>query len=359
MIVKNESRVIARCLASVKPLIDTWVIVDTGSSDGTQTIIKECLKEIPGTLYERPWVDFGHNRQEALELAKDKADYLLFMDADEELVYNTPLASFPWTADYYFISVKNAEATPISYDRFLLVNNHLSWKWKDVLHEYLEVPSSATTSEKIKNMLCVSHPDGARSQDPQKHRKDIALLEKVLEKEPTHPRYTFYLAQSYYNAKEYDLAIETYQKRSQIKAGLQEEIFWSLYMIGYIQELIGKPAETFIASYNKAFSQNPNRIEPLFQLAQHFNSKGNFALGYVISKTALDLPSPRDQLYIQSWIYEYGIFCSLADSALALHKNEEALECFQKALSQKGLPLQSRSKIENIISSFLSNKNTK
>jgi glycosyltransferase involved in cell wall biosynthesis len=35
MIVKGESRVIQRALASVKHLIDYWVIVDTGSTDGS------------------------------------------------------------------------------------------------------------------------------------------------------------------------------------------------------------------------------------------------------------------------------------------------------------------------------------
>jgi len=54
MIVKNESRVITRCLDSVLPVIDYWVIVDTGSKDGTQEIIKKHLKNIPGKLYERP-----------------------------------------------------------------------------------------------------------------------------------------------------------------------------------------------------------------------------------------------------------------------------------------------------------------
>jgi glycosyltransferase involved in cell wall biosynthesis len=36
MIVKNESKVIERCLRSVKGCIDYWVIVDTGSTDDTQ-----------------------------------------------------------------------------------------------------------------------------------------------------------------------------------------------------------------------------------------------------------------------------------------------------------------------------------
>lgn len=39
MIVKNEAPVIRRCLDSVRPLITNWVIVDTGSTDGTQDIM--------------------------------------------------------------------------------------------------------------------------------------------------------------------------------------------------------------------------------------------------------------------------------------------------------------------------------
>src|SRR5260370_33462938 len=85
MIVKNETPVITRCLASVRPFVDYWVIVDTGSTDGTQDIIRAALACIPGELHERPWRDFAHNRNEALELARDKGDYLLFIDADDRL----------------------------------------------------------------------------------------------------------------------------------------------------------------------------------------------------------------------------------------------------------------------------------
>ena len=72
MIVKDESKVITRGLATVKPLISYWVIVDTGSTDGTQEIIKKFMEDIPGELHERPWKNFEHNRNQALELAKGK-----------------------------------------------------------------------------------------------------------------------------------------------------------------------------------------------------------------------------------------------------------------------------------------------
>lgn len=47
MIVKNEANAILICLESVKPYIDSWVIVDTGSTDGTQTIIQNICKPYP------------------------------------------------------------------------------------------------------------------------------------------------------------------------------------------------------------------------------------------------------------------------------------------------------------------------
>src|SRR5262245_43091639 len=85
MIVKDEAHVLERCLRSVRPLIDAWTVVDTGSTDGTQQRVRDFLAALPGALHERPWRDFAWNRTEALELARGTADYLLVIDADEEL----------------------------------------------------------------------------------------------------------------------------------------------------------------------------------------------------------------------------------------------------------------------------------
>ncbi len=86
MIVKDEAPVIRRCLGSVRPLMDAWLVVDTGSTDGTQAIARETLADLPGALVEGPWVDFAHNRSEALALARPRADYTFVIDADDELL---------------------------------------------------------------------------------------------------------------------------------------------------------------------------------------------------------------------------------------------------------------------------------
>jgi glycosyltransferase involved in cell wall biosynthesis len=92
MIVKNETHIIKECFDTIYDQIDYWVIVDTGSTDGTQEFIKNYFAEkgIPGELHERPWVSFGHNRTEALELCNGKTDYIYMIDADDYLEGKLP-----------------------------------------------------------------------------------------------------------------------------------------------------------------------------------------------------------------------------------------------------------------------------
>ncbi len=88
MIVKNETHVLPRLLSSVAPIVDYWVIVDTGSTDGTQDFIRNFFKEkgIPGELIEIEWKDFSTSRNVALDAIEPHVDYGFWIDADEELI---------------------------------------------------------------------------------------------------------------------------------------------------------------------------------------------------------------------------------------------------------------------------------
>lgn len=78
MIVKNEERVLGRCLESICDLMDEIIIVDTGSDDGT----KEIAAEFTDKIYDFVWTgDFSEARNFAF--ARAGCDYIYSADADE------------------------------------------------------------------------------------------------------------------------------------------------------------------------------------------------------------------------------------------------------------------------------------
>jgi len=329
MIVKNEKPVIARCLESVQPIIDTWVIVDTGSTDGTQEYIKELMKNIPGELVERPWVDFAYNRNEALELAKKKADYVLVIDADDYLAYTKTAdkqALPPLRRDGYFLNIQYGG---MAYSRIAIVKSSVDWKWVGVVHEVL-VADSAKSYGTIPDIKMIIAGGGNRSTDPDKYKKDAALLEKAHAENPNETRTVFYLAQSYRDAGNNEKALENYKKRVAM-GGWDQEVFWSLYQIAGIQQRMGN--QEFIESYMEAYHYRPSRIEPLYSLAEYYLEQGNYSTAYLLATEASKKPKSNDNLFVLENIYEYYIWMTLAEAAEGVGKKEEAKIALEKIVN--------------------------
>lgn len=80
MIVKNEEKVLDRCLSSIAPIADEIIIVDTGSTDRT----KEIASKYTDKLYDFEWTgSFSDARN--FSFSKAGMDYIYSADADEEL----------------------------------------------------------------------------------------------------------------------------------------------------------------------------------------------------------------------------------------------------------------------------------
>ena len=148
MIVRNEAPVIRRCLESVLPLIDYVLIVDTGSTDATRTVVRDFLSEknIAGEVIDEPWQNFAYNRTFALRKLREKRqiDYSLMVDADQIMVYEADFTAerFKETLreDLYDIRLRTGS---IEYLAPHLSSNRVDVAYKGVLHEYRECPTIA------------------------------------------------------------------------------------------------------------------------------------------------------------------------------------------------------------------------
>jgi len=304
MIVKNEAPVIRRCLDSVRPIIDYWVIVDTGSTDGTQDIIREHFRDLPGELHERPWRDFAYNRSEALALARPHADYSLIIDADDALEIADGYKLPELTADSYSLEIRESNLT---YLRTQLVRNALPWRYEGVLHEYPTCDGAKALGQLPLGIR--RRHDGARRRDPKTYEKDAALLERALLSESNphlRTRYTYYLGQSYRDCGRVAEAAEAYAKRAEM-GGWDEEA-WSA-RLHYARCLLKLKDEAgFVREALAAFDQRPHRAEPLYDLARFYRERRMHQASVLFSEAGVALPHPQgDTLFIEDAVYRYGL----------------------------------------------------
>ena len=337
MIVKNETRVICRCLDSVKDLIDYWVIVDTGSTDGSQQLIKEHMQKlgIAGEVHERPWVDYSYNRNQALALAKDKADYVLFMDADDWLEYPTNYTLPDLQADSYDIEFTNGHC---SYLKPHLVRTALDWQWRGVLHECLccDTPYSKLPLDHVRYVI---GNDGSSYDDPEKYLKHAHIFEEELRKNPQDRQAAYYCAQSYKDARKPKEALKWYLLRAEM-GGWDEQVYWSLVQAGHLYQQLECAPEKIISTYYKAHRFRPHRSEAPYYLAAYYNQHGNPQMGYATIKAwqSVVQPAQRDIYFSDDWTYKYGMLMQQSIGAYWIGLYQESYDLSEKLLQMEDLP---------------------
>ncbi|MGD8992819.1 MAG: tetratricopeptide repeat protein, partial [Desulfobacterales bacterium] len=141
MIVKNEEKYLAQCLASVKPIVDEMIVVDTGSSDKT----KDIARAFGAKVYDHEWRDdFAEARN--FSIRKANGHWIFIMDADEVISpqdYNQFLkivGKEPKTAVAYSFNTRN-------YNRLA---NMIGWTPNDGRYPDEEAVSGWLPSSKVR-----------------------------------------------------------------------------------------------------------------------------------------------------------------------------------------------------------------
>jgi len=359
MIVKNETHIIKECLDSIYKYVDYWVIVDTGSTDGTQELIKNFFAEkgIPGELHERPWVSFGDNRTEALQLCDGKADWAWMIDADD---YVEGEFQFPFNVgevEAFALAFGRGEFT---WWRTQIFRTGIGWRYQGILHEYPTKPNAETATPKIGKLegkyKIVARTMGARNVgiDPiEKYKRDAIMLEEVLLKEPDNVRYQFYLAQSYFDSQQWEKAEVAYRKRVEM-GGWEEEQYYSAFRIAMCRGLANKPWIEIQQGFLEAWELRPHRAEPLHQIARVYRMMNHPRLAFLYAKMALDIPYPKDDiLFVSEDVYKYAILDEIAATAFYAGKPHMGYAACKKLITENLIPADQLERIQTNLGQYL------
>tara|TARA_R100000008_G_C3586401_1_gene172713 strand:- start:1308 stop:2582 length:1275 start_codon:yes stop_codon:yes gene_type:complete len=338
--VQNEASIIEKMLESAVDYIDYWVLVDNGSTDGTQDIIKNFFEKhkVEGKLYQSEigWKGHGINRQHSWDFLKKTdhgCDYILRIDADEGIKVEE---DFDWSI------IPSQEAWSIIYQsgshcvpRMWMWKWGLPWYWADdVAHETIHLEDGRQPKE-LRTMPSgfkhISLGNGNSYVNPIKYIQDILRLENQLherfrdgsdtEKERYH---LFYLCKSF-NYTGYSLSDNSSYKyfpygKDHLKSFLERGVFyydkflstfgdsgeeWYIrYLKGDLLEKVNRTEEA-IKEYFLSYDYRPDRAEALFRLFWHFYRKEDwrqtFALAIQIKKVKCPIDHDPWQLEIDTY----------------------------------------------------------
>lgn len=144
LIVKNEERVLDRCLACVTKFADELIVVDTGSTDNSV----EIAKQFTPYVFLHPW-QYSFAEARNYSYSKATGDYIMWIDADdvisdENIARINALKAEETTADVIFACRRSVSETGlIDYMmRDRIIRRKVYTKWLYDIHEAILIEPS-------------------------------------------------------------------------------------------------------------------------------------------------------------------------------------------------------------------------
>lgn len=308
--VKNESRIIERCIRSALGLVDAFVVCDTGSTDNTIDIARRVCGESdkPLGIYNHEWKNFGHNRTLSYQACQEfvgnlgwdlAKTYCLLLDGDMIMRWTEAFNPQVDLSGAGFSIIQKAGSLHYYNARFLRLSH--TWKCVGATHEYWSGPGTANLP--VEKVWIDDMNDGGSKAD--KFIRDARLLEEDLKDDPNNGRTWFYLGQTYKDLGRPEDSIKAYQKRIEI-GGWIEEVWYSMYMLVKLHLRKGDfPTAEMWA--NKAMQFHGCRAEVPYVMTQYLREHARHWKAWAWYQDGKNLTLPNDVLFLETEIYK-GMF---------------------------------------------------
>jgi ADP-heptose:LPS heptosyltransferase/glycosyltransferase involved in cell wall biosynthesis/2-polyprenyl-3-methyl-5-hydroxy-6-metoxy-1,4-benzoquinol methylase len=339
LIVKNEEKHLPICLKSIEEVVDAVVIVDTGSTDNTEFVAHNTIKQpVDFSVYTdasekdekgewKIW-DFSAARNQFVEKIDgiENADYCLWMDADDKLITPRNLLRAVYLDEYEIFGVKMSAGAGGTWIHHRLWKTRHGITFRGKIHEYPTIEHKHGIH--LDDSLIVH--DAAPTASESSLERNLRILNREYEEDPNNSRTCFYLANTYVDLKDYKNAIQFYSRRIALGEHYRDEyLFAHLYMARCYRNL--HDDDNAIKSLKAAIAIEYDWAEFWSELAVIYYNQNKWwaCVGHAV--IALTKNISRTQLWRENEKYTDQPCRILSWAYQALHNRQEALSWARKA----------------------------
>ena len=297
IMVKNGGPQFEQMLTNNLNLIDSWTILDTGSTDNTIDIINNVLVgKKNGNLYQEPFINFRDSRNRLLELAGTTCKFNLMLD--DTYVIKGDLREFlnEIRSDQYsnsFTLFIHSDDTKYGSNRITKSNSGLKYVHK--IHEVItEQNNINVVIPENRAYIFDERYDYMNTRTMDRKQLDLQLLFEEIDEDPNNPRAYYYLAQTYNQIEDYEKAFFYFIKRYEFSnSGFIQERFDAVFEAARIANFkLNKPWDECEKLYNNSFKIDESRPEPLYFIGIHYYLEHNYNKAYIYFKKAFEIGFP-------------------------------------------------------------------
>lgn len=332
MIVKNEEKVLERCLSCLTDIADEIIIVDTGSTDKT----KDIAKKFTDKIYDFKWID-NFSAARNFSFSKATKEYIMWLDADdvilpidlEKLVKlkNSLDKNIDMVMLKYNTGFDENGNVNFSYYRERILKRTKGYTWVSPIHEVITISGNTLYTD-----IAITH----KKSDSTDSKRNLRIFESMIKQGITlDARQEFYYARELYYAENFQEAILSFNKVLDNESAWVENKINGCIDLSHCYLALNDKTNAVLA-LTRSFMYDTPRAEICCEIGSFFMNENKFLNAEYWYKQALNctLDITRGGFYMLD-CYNYIPYLQLCVCSFRLGDIKKAMEYNEMAGIEK------------------------
>lgn len=338
MIMKDEEEHLVRCLESVQGVVDEIVIVDTGSTDASI----EIAERYGAKIIHEPWLnDFAHHRNTGL--AEATGDWVIVMDADEELVNGSDLLPLlnDDAMDGYSLREVNYVGAEAGVDSivnaaFRVFRNRPEHRYTGALHEQIaaHVDQTGTRTKFVGiELLHYGYLDGT-TESKRKMDRNMRIALQEVRRKPDDAFILFNAGVEFQRQGKHEMALDYFRRAFKNLPDLRMN-FASLLMRNIVATLLAEDRyDDAIEILADAVQAYPGYTDLLYLEGQAYANRRQYRAAIGSFRKAIEIGDHMgDQFIAQAGMGSFICWNALGTAHEYMGDVQQAVACYRRSIT--------------------------